>query len=175
MENGKNIHEQVTTIVAHARGLSTQDRGDYVRRACGADETLLSHVLQALGRRTRRKGGTGTRLLGRRRRRREHPRGTAGNARRATARPLSHRAQARLRRHGRRVPRRARRRGVSAAGRAEDRARRAVLAADSKPPAHGAADPRDAATSEHRAPARWRPRAGRHAVSGHGVHRRRAH
>ena len=49
MENGKNIHEQVTTIVAHARGLSTQDRGDYVRRACGADETLLSHVLQALG------------------------------------------------------------------------------------------------------------------------------
>jgi len=49
MENGKNIHEQVTTIVAHARGLSTQDRGDYVRRACGADETLLSHVMQALG------------------------------------------------------------------------------------------------------------------------------
>ncbi len=49
MENGKNIHEQVTTIVAHARVLSTQDRGDYVRRACGADETLLSHVLQALG------------------------------------------------------------------------------------------------------------------------------
>src|SRR5262249_17883385 len=49
MENGKNIHEQVTTIVAHARGVSTQDRGDYVRRACGADETLLSHVLQALG------------------------------------------------------------------------------------------------------------------------------
>jgi serine/threonine protein kinase/Tfp pilus assembly protein PilF len=49
MENGKNIHEQVTTIVAHARGMSTQDRGDYVRRACGADETLLSHVMQALG------------------------------------------------------------------------------------------------------------------------------
>lgn len=49
MENGKNIHEQVTTIVAHARGLATRDRGDYVRRACGADETLLSHVLQALG------------------------------------------------------------------------------------------------------------------------------
>ncbi len=49
MENGKNINEQVTTIVAHARGLDTRDRGDYVRRACGADETLLSHVLQALG------------------------------------------------------------------------------------------------------------------------------
>jgi serine/threonine-protein kinase len=49
MENGKNIHDQVTTIVAHARGLSTRDRGEYVRRACGADETLLSHVLQALG------------------------------------------------------------------------------------------------------------------------------
>ncbi|HEY0681585.1 MAG TPA: tetratricopeptide repeat protein [Steroidobacter sp.] len=48
MENGKNIQDQVTTIVAHARGLSTQDRGEYVRRACGADETLLSHVLQAL-------------------------------------------------------------------------------------------------------------------------------
>ncbi|MBM0104508.1 serine/threonine protein kinase [Steroidobacter sp. S1-65] len=48
MENGKNIHEQVTTIVAHARGLGTRDRGEYVRRACGADETLLSHVLQAL-------------------------------------------------------------------------------------------------------------------------------
>src|SRR5688572_22373654 len=49
MDNSKNIHEQVTTIVAHARGLSTQDRGEYVRRACGADETLLSHVLLALG------------------------------------------------------------------------------------------------------------------------------
>ncbi|WP_116813051.1 serine/threonine-protein kinase [Steroidobacter cummioxidans] len=49
MDNGKNMQEQVTTIVAHARGLSTQDRGDYVRRACGADETLLSHVMQALG------------------------------------------------------------------------------------------------------------------------------
>lgn len=49
MENGNNMHEQVTTIVAHARGLNTRDRGDYVRRACGADETLLSHVLQALG------------------------------------------------------------------------------------------------------------------------------
>ncbi|MDY6946630.1 MAG: serine/threonine-protein kinase [Pseudomonadota bacterium] len=49
MESGKNIHEQVTTIVAHARGLETRDRGDYVRRACGADETLLSHVMNALG------------------------------------------------------------------------------------------------------------------------------
>ncbi|MET0533195.1 MAG: serine/threonine-protein kinase [Steroidobacter sp.] len=49
MENSKNIPEQVTTIVSHARGLNTQDRGEYVRRACGADETLLSHVLLALG------------------------------------------------------------------------------------------------------------------------------
>lgn len=49
MENDNNIHEQITTIVAHARGLSTRDRGEYVRRACGSDETLLSHVLQALG------------------------------------------------------------------------------------------------------------------------------
>lgn len=49
MAAGKHIHEQVTTIVAHARGLATRDRGEYVRRACGADETLLSHVLQALG------------------------------------------------------------------------------------------------------------------------------
>lgn len=48
MENGNNIHEQVTTIVAHARGLNTRDRGEYVRHACGADETLLSHVLLAL-------------------------------------------------------------------------------------------------------------------------------
>src|SRR5688572_24374028 len=49
MDNSKNIHEQVTTIVAHARGLDTRDRGEYVRRACGADETLLSHVMLALG------------------------------------------------------------------------------------------------------------------------------
>jgi serine/threonine protein kinase/tetratricopeptide (TPR) repeat protein len=49
MEPGKNIHEQVTTIVAYARGLATRERSEYVRRACGADETLLSHVLQALG------------------------------------------------------------------------------------------------------------------------------
>ena len=48
MDNSKNIQEQVTTIVAHARGLRTQDRGEYVRRACGADETLLSRVLLAL-------------------------------------------------------------------------------------------------------------------------------
>src|SRR3990170_1658350 len=50
METGNNnSHDPVTTIVAHARSLSTQDRGEYVRRACGADETLLSHVLLALG------------------------------------------------------------------------------------------------------------------------------
>lgn len=49
MDNGNNIHEQVTTIVARARVLDTQARGEYVRRACGADETLLSHVLLALG------------------------------------------------------------------------------------------------------------------------------
>jgi eukaryotic-like serine/threonine-protein kinase len=48
MSNGKNTHDQVTTIVAHARGLTTQDRGEYLRRACGADETLLSQVLLAL-------------------------------------------------------------------------------------------------------------------------------
>src|SRR5687768_604720 len=48
MDSSKNIHEQVTTIVAHARGLNTRDRGEYVRRACGADETLLSHVLLVL-------------------------------------------------------------------------------------------------------------------------------
>jgi serine/threonine protein kinase/tetratricopeptide (TPR) repeat protein len=49
MEPRNDTHERVTTIVAHARALSTRDRGEYVRRACGADETLLSHVLQALG------------------------------------------------------------------------------------------------------------------------------
>ena len=48
MANGNHTQEQATTIVAHARALSTQDRGEYVRRACGADETLLSQVLLAL-------------------------------------------------------------------------------------------------------------------------------
>ncbi len=48
MENSNINREQVTTIIAHARALSTRDRADYVRRACGADETLLSHVMLAL-------------------------------------------------------------------------------------------------------------------------------
>ena len=57
MANGNDMHDQVTTIVAHARGMNTSERGEYVRRACGADETLLSHVLLALGEAAPGKGG----------------------------------------------------------------------------------------------------------------------
>ncbi len=87
---------------------------------------------------------------------------------------VPHPAQARHRRHGRRVSRRARRRGVPAAGRDQAGAQRRVLAPGAGPAAHGAADPGDAAAPEHRAAARRRARAGRHALPRHGVHRRRA-
>jgi len=42
-------HEQVTTIAERARALGPLERVEYVRRACGGDETLLSQVLSALG------------------------------------------------------------------------------------------------------------------------------
>jgi serine/threonine protein kinase/tetratricopeptide (TPR) repeat protein len=41
--------EQLTTIVQRARKLDPDERADFIRRACGADETLLSRVLLALG------------------------------------------------------------------------------------------------------------------------------
>ena len=41
--------DQLTTIIQRARSLDPVDRVDYIRRACGADETLLSRVLLALG------------------------------------------------------------------------------------------------------------------------------
>jgi eukaryotic-like serine/threonine-protein kinase len=37
-----------TTIIERARALGPSERSEYVRRACGADETLLSRVLLAL-------------------------------------------------------------------------------------------------------------------------------
>src|SRR5262245_17666329 len=39
----------VATIIERARALGPRERSEYVRRACGADETLLSNVLVALG------------------------------------------------------------------------------------------------------------------------------
>lgn len=41
--------EQVTTIIERAKALPAMERGAYLKHACGADETLLSHVLLALG------------------------------------------------------------------------------------------------------------------------------
>ena len=40
--------DQLTTIIERARALGPLERADYIRRACGADETLLSRVLLAL-------------------------------------------------------------------------------------------------------------------------------
>jgi serine/threonine protein kinase/Tfp pilus assembly protein PilF len=42
-------NELLTTIVERARELGPRERAEYVRRACGSDETLLSQVLLALG------------------------------------------------------------------------------------------------------------------------------
>src|SRR5262245_58705794 len=39
----------VTTIIERARELGPRERVDYLRRACGSDETLLSHVMHPLG------------------------------------------------------------------------------------------------------------------------------
>jgi serine/threonine protein kinase/Tfp pilus assembly protein PilF len=39
----------VATIIERARELGPRERSEFVRRACGADETLLSNVLVALG------------------------------------------------------------------------------------------------------------------------------
>src|SRR5687767_9031899 len=38
-----------TTIIERARALGPSERAEYIRRACGSDETLLSRVLLALG------------------------------------------------------------------------------------------------------------------------------
>lgn len=43
------VPEDVATIIEHALALGPRERTDYVRRACGSDETLLSHVLLGLG------------------------------------------------------------------------------------------------------------------------------
>ena len=41
--------DAVATIIERARLLGPRERSEYVRRACGSDETLLSHVLLELG------------------------------------------------------------------------------------------------------------------------------
>jgi serine/threonine-protein kinase len=41
--------DAVATIVERARALGPRERSEYVRHACGSDETLLSHVLLGLG------------------------------------------------------------------------------------------------------------------------------
>jgi eukaryotic-like serine/threonine-protein kinase len=43
------VAEAVATIIERARALGPRERSEYVRRACGSDETLLSNVLVALG------------------------------------------------------------------------------------------------------------------------------
>ena len=40
---------RLNSIVSQAQALGPRDRADYVRKACGADETLLSRVLMVLG------------------------------------------------------------------------------------------------------------------------------
>jgi eukaryotic-like serine/threonine-protein kinase len=42
-------NEPATTIIEHARDLGPLERAEYIRRACGSNETLLSQVLLALG------------------------------------------------------------------------------------------------------------------------------
>jgi len=41
--------DAAATIIERARELGPRERSEYVRHACGADETLLSHVLLGLG------------------------------------------------------------------------------------------------------------------------------
>jgi eukaryotic-like serine/threonine-protein kinase len=41
--------EDVATIVERALALGPRERSEYVRHACGSDETLLSHVLLGIG------------------------------------------------------------------------------------------------------------------------------
>lgn len=43
-----NDSDSAANIVRHARALGPHERLDYIRHACGSDETLLSRVLQAL-------------------------------------------------------------------------------------------------------------------------------
>src|SRR5512145_1883866 len=43
------VRDEVATIIERARALGPRERSEYVRLACGADETLLSHVLLGLG------------------------------------------------------------------------------------------------------------------------------
>jgi serine/threonine protein kinase/Tfp pilus assembly protein PilF len=45
--NARN--DPAAAIIEHARSLEPRARDEYVRRACGADETLLSRVMLALG------------------------------------------------------------------------------------------------------------------------------
>ena len=40
--------EAAATIIERARELGPRERSEYVRHACGSDETLLSHVLLGL-------------------------------------------------------------------------------------------------------------------------------
>lgn len=41
--------DDVATIIERARALGPRERSEYVRHACGSNETLLSHVLLGLG------------------------------------------------------------------------------------------------------------------------------
>jgi hypothetical protein len=41
--------DEIATIVERALALGPRERSEYVRLACGTDETLLSHVLLGLG------------------------------------------------------------------------------------------------------------------------------
>src|SRR4029453_7676616 len=41
--------DNAATIIERALALGPRERSEYVRHACGADETLLSHVLLGLG------------------------------------------------------------------------------------------------------------------------------
>ncbi|HET9445556.1 MAG TPA: hypothetical protein VFO35_04810, partial [Steroidobacteraceae bacterium] len=48
--------DEVATIVERALALGPRERSEYVRLACGADESLLSHVLLGLGEDSSRSG-----------------------------------------------------------------------------------------------------------------------
>src|SRR4026208_397656 len=41
--------DNAATIIERALALGPRERSEYVRHACGADETLLSHVLLGIG------------------------------------------------------------------------------------------------------------------------------
>ncbi len=120
-----------------------------------------ARIASAVVRRRRRRGAGASR-------------GSSGRPRRRAHRSVSHRAQPRPRRHGRGLPRGARRRAIQATGGDQAGATRPAVAQCSGSAEARAPDPRDARPSEHRAAVRRRHDHGRHAVHRHGVCRRRA-